>query len=85
MKQITRKQKHNPKLIPMHKHVYRYNMSGELIGIQGVNDWQDDEITLLIQAIQKRGDGSWASMKEINTKTKRAECKNEAHHKNEAD
>jgi len=63
----------------MHKYVYRYDISGEMIGIQNVNDWQDDEIMQLVQAIQKRGDGSWASMNkirtEVNVKTKRTQIK----------
>ena len=64
-----RKQKSAP---DNHKHIYRYNLSGELIGMQDIDDWPDDEILQLIHAIQKRGDGSWASMKEIIRKTKRA-------------
>ena len=42
--------------------VYRYNASGELMGIQDVTDWTIGEAEDLIQAIQNRSDGSWASM-----------------------
>jgi len=47
-----------------HRDIHSYNQSGELMGIQNVSGWQDDEIKQLVLAIQKRGDGSYAALKE---------------------
>ena len=44
--------------------IHRYNQSGELMGVQDVSDWQDEEVKDLVIAIQKRGDGSYAALKE---------------------
>jgi len=72
-----------PKLTILRKCVYRYNINGELAGMEDVNDWRKEDITQLIQAIQKRGDGSWASMKELNIKTKRLRMKRIKEHLND--
>jgi len=49
---------------PRLRDIYRYNQSGELVGVQDVSAWQDDEVKQLVLAIQKRGDGSYAALKE---------------------
>ena len=55
-----------------HMDIYRYNLSGELLGVQDVSDWSDEEVKQFVIAIQKRGDGSCAALKE------RSEGQNEA-------
>jgi len=47
-----------------HIDICRYNLSGELLGIQDVSDWSDEDVKGLAVAIQKRGDGSYAALKE---------------------
>ena len=71
MKQAATKKRKQKSAPDSHKHIYRYNLSGKLIGMQDIDGWPDDEILQLIHAIQKRRDGSWASTKEIIRKTKR--------------
>lgn len=68
----TKKEKPKPDPVSIRKCVYRYNINSELVGIEDVNNWPKEEIIQLVQAIQKRGDGSWASMKNLSKKTKRA-------------
>jgi len=46
-----------------YRDIHRYNQTGELVGVQDVSDWQDDEVKQLAVAIQKRGDGSYAALK----------------------
>ena len=55
-----------------HMDICRYNLSGELLGVQDVSDWSDEEVKQFVIAIQKRGDGSYAALKE------RSEGQNEA-------
>jgi len=47
-----------------HIDICRHNLSGELLGIQDVSDWSDEDVKGLAVAIQKRGDGSYAALKE---------------------
>ena len=60
------------------KCLYSYNLSGELIGMQDVQDWPPEEVSRLIVAIQSREDGSWASMKLIKSENEARIRKNEA-------
>uniref|UniRef100_A0A6H2A3V8 Uncharacterized protein n=1 Tax=viral metagenome TaxID=1070528 RepID=A0A6H2A3V8_9ZZZZ len=53
-----------PADIPRPRDVHSYDQSGELMGIQNVSDWPDEEVKQLVLAIQKRGDGSYAALKE---------------------
>ena len=47
-----------------HMDICRYNLSGELLGIQNVTDWTNEDVKAFVIAIQKRGDGSYAALKE---------------------
>ena len=44
--------------------IHRYDQSGKLVGVQDVSDWSNEQIRDLAMAIQKRGDGSYAALKE---------------------
>ena len=55
-----------------HMDIHRYNLSGELLGIQDVSDWTNEDVKAFVIAIQKRSDGSYAALKE------RSEGQNEA-------
>ena len=61
--------------------IYRYDITGKLVGIQEVSGWSIEEVKRLVLAIQKRGDGSWASTKKLSGQGEVGE-QNEA---NEAD
>ena len=47
-----------------YRDMHRYNQDGELVGVQDVSGWTDEEVKGLAIAIQKRGDGSYAALKE---------------------
>ena len=53
-----------PAIGPRLRDIHRYNQSGELVGVQDVSDWSNEQIRDLAMAIQKRGDGSYAALKE---------------------